>query len=167
LDEENAVMSKKREIIIALCVLAIGVLTIGVLTIGALGYVLFSRKAGDTEVVFAATEVGTPEGSNVTKNIGPAGGTLASPDGRLTLTVPPNALAETVPFSIQPITNKAVGGLGLAYRLEPDGMTFTTPLQLAVRYDEHDLKGTIPEALSLAYQDKQGRWHLQKSLKLD
>src|SRR5713101_839974 len=123
-------MSKRRKIIIALCVLTVGVLTIGVLTIGALGYRLFSGKANAGEIAFAPTEVGTPEGPNVTKVIGPAGGTLASPDGRLTLTVPPNALTETVAFSIQPIANKAEGGLGLAYRLEPNGKTFTTPLEI-------------------------------------
>jgi hypothetical protein len=118
-------------------------------------------------MVFAATEIGTPEGDKVTKDIGPAGGTLSSPDGRLTLTVPQGALTETVSFSMQPVTNKAGNGLGLAYRLEPDGKTFTTPLQISVRYDEKDLEGTIPEALSLAYQDQQGAWHELKSEKLD
>src|SRR5260370_4309060 len=166
IDKENVVMSKRRKITIALGVLIVGVI-IGVLMIGALGYVLYSRKAGDAELVFPATEVGTPVGDKVTMDIGPAGGTLASPDGRLTLIVPPNALTGTVSFTIQPITNKAEGGLGLAYRLGPDGKTFTTPLQLAVRYDDHDLEGTVAEALSIAYQDKEGAWHAQKSAKLD
>jgi hypothetical protein len=160
-------MSKRRKIIIALCVLTVGVLVIGVLIIGALGYVLFSSRGGDTEMVFAPTEVGAPEGPHVTKNIGPAGGTLASPDGRLTLTVPQNALTETVAFSIQPITNKAGQGLGLAYRLEPSGKTFTTPLEISVRYGDGDLEGTVPEALSIAYQDEKGAWRAQKSAKLD
>ena len=155
-------MSKRRKIIIALCVL-----TVGVLVIGALGYSLFSRKGGDTEIVFAPTEVGTPVGDKVTKVIGPAGGSIASPDGRLTLTVPQNALAETVAFGIQPVTNKFDGGLGLAYGLEPDGKTFTTPLDISVHYDDHDLEGTIPEALSVAYQDKEGAWHMQKAVELD
>jgi hypothetical protein len=155
-------MSKSLKIMIPLVVLIIGVLVIG-----AIGYILFSRKGGNAEVVFAATEVGKPEGPNVTKNIGPAGGTLASPDGRLTLTVPQNALTETLPFSIQPITNKADGGLGLAYRLGPDGKTFATPLEISFRYDDHDLAGTVPEALTLAYQDGKGAWHAQKSAKLD
>jgi hypothetical protein len=137
------------------------------LILGTHGCSLFSGENRDGEAVFAPTEVGMPEGPNVTKNIGPAGGTLASPDGRLTVTVPQNALTETLPFSIQPITNKAGNGLGLAYRLEPDGKTFTTPLDISVKYDEKDLEGTIPEALSLAYQDKQGAWHMQKSAKLD
>lgn len=134
-----------------------------VLILCTLGCSLSSNRAGE----FAPTEVGTPEGPNVTKDIGSAGGTLASPDGRLTLTVPQNALTKTLPFSIQPITNKAGNGLGLAYRLEPNGKTFTTPLEISVRYDEKDLEGTVPEALSIAYQDKEGAWHAQKSARLD
>ncbi len=136
------------------------------LIFGVLGCGLFS-DGGDAELVFAPTEVGTPEGEKVTKQIGPAGGTLSSPDGRLTLTVPQNALTETIAFSMQPITNKAENGIGLAYRLEPEGMTFTTPLEISVRYDESDLEGTFPEALSIAYQDENGGWHAQRSAKLD
>lgn len=138
-----------------------------ILVVSCLGCGLFSDNGSDAEVVFAPTEVGTPEGDKVTKQIGPAGGTLASADGRLTLTVPQNALPETVAFSIQPITNKAGNGLGLAYRLEPNGKTFTTPLELSVRYNDHDLEGTVPEAFSLAYQDNEGAWHAQMSAKLD
>jgi hypothetical protein len=162
INKEKAAMRKSLKIIIPLFVLGIGVIVIV-----ALGYVLFSRKGGNAEVVFAATEVGTPQGPNVTKNIGSAGGTLASPDGRLTLTVPQNALTETVAFTIQPITNKAGGGLGLAYRLEPSGKTFTTPLELSLRYNDKDLEGTVPEQLSLVYQDKQGAWRELKAEKLD
>jgi len=123
--------------------------------------------SGGKEVVYAPTEVGTPVGDNVTKDIGPSGGTIASPDGRLTLTVPQNAVDKSVSFAIQPITNKAANGLGLAYRLGPDGMTFATPVDVSVRYDEKDLEGTVPEALSVAYQDKKGEWHAQRSAKLD
>jgi|ERR1035437_466637 hypothetical protein len=156
------IMFNKKRLIIAV------VLVVATVAIFAtVAYILFLRPSSETEVVYAATEVGTPNGPAVTKSIGPAGGSLASPDGRLTVTVPQNALTETVAFSIQPITNKAGNGLGLAYRLEPNGKTFTTPLEISVRYDEKDLEGTIPEALSLAYQDKQGAWHAQKSAKLD
>jgi hypothetical protein len=150
-------MIKNRHILILLLVL----------TIGAFGCGLFSSRTGDAEMVFAPTEVGTPEGDKVTKDIGPAGGTLASPDGRMTLTVPQGALTETIAFSMQPITNKADSGIGLAYRLEPNGKTFTTPLDITVRYDEKDLDGTVPEALFLAYQDQKGAWHAQKAAKLD
>ena len=155
-------MIKKRYIFIPLVVLSIGVLVIGVLA-----YFLFSGKSGGAEVVFAATEVGTPVGDKVNKSIGPAGGTLVSPDGRLTLTVPPNALTEFVEFSIQPITNKMETGIGNGYRLEPSGRTFMIPLKLSVHFDEKDIEGTVPEALTVAYQDKDGAWHEQKTAKVD
>jgi len=159
-------MSTTRKIIIALGVVIVAGF-FGLLIIGAVAYGLYSSSTSDSEMVFAPTEVGTPVGNKITKDIGPEGGTLVSPDGRLTLTVPQNAVTEIVPFSIQPITNKAKDGLGLAYRMAPDGMTFGTPLQISFRYDEHDLEGTVPETFSLAYQDAKGAWHLQKATKLD
>jgi len=111
-------------------------------------------------VVLAPTEVGMPDGTAIKKDIGPTGGTLASPDGRITLTVPQNALTETITFSIQPITNTLKTGLGLAYRLGPDGKTFTTPLELSLTYDEKDIDGSVPEALAVAFQDNGRNWHI-------
>jgi hypothetical protein len=156
-------MIKKRYILIPLLGLFMGVLVIGAIGL----YILFLNKSAGGEVVYKATEVGTPIGDKVTKDIGPAGGSIASPDGRLTLTVPRNAATDNNAFSIQPITNKADGGIGLGYRLEPNGKTFTIPLEISVRYDEHDLEGTVPQALSMAYQDEKGSWHAQTSAKLD
>lgn len=155
-------MNKKRIILISLVVLSIGILIIA-----ALGYFVFSRRAADAELVFPATEVGSPVGDKVTKAIGPEGGSITSPDGRMTLTVPANALTETVPFSIQPVTNKFEDGLGLSYRLEPNGMAFTTPLEISFHYDVHDLEGTILEALVIGYQDNVGAWHVQREIGTD
>jgi hypothetical protein len=154
-------MIKKRYIFIPLAVLSLGALIIVVLS-----YVWFS-SSDDEELVFAATEIGTPVGDKVTRDIGPEGGTLSSPDGRLTLTVPQGAVNEKVAFSIQPGTNKFGNGLGLAYKLEPEGRTFTTRLNISIHYDDHDLEGTFPEALSLAYQDAKGSWHMRKYVDLD
>ena len=41
----------------------------------------FLSRSNRAEVVFAATEVGSPQGDKVSKEIGPASGTLVSPDG--------------------------------------------------------------------------------------
>jgi len=158
-------MVKKRRLIAAI-VLIVATVAI-VMTVVIIAGILFFRPFGDREALSGATAVGVPNGPATTKSIGPAGGTLASPDGRLTLTVRQNALTETVAFSIQPITNKSEGGIGLAYRLGPDGATFTTPLELSVRYDDKDLEGTVPEMLSLAYQDQQGAWHVSESATVD
>ena len=132
-------------------------------------------SAGDTQAfpldpgipTPVATAVGTPNGLLATRSIGPAGGSLTSQDGRLTLTIPPNALASTVAFTIQPITNQAPGGLGNAYRLEPSGQTFTTPVEISFQYDLQDLSGTVAEALGVAYQDAQRFWRVFKSVALD
>lgn len=139
-------------------------LTITLLFVG-FGCNLFSGD-GD-EIVFAATEVGTPVGDKVSKGIGPTGGTLTSPDGKLTLTVPKGALTENNSFSIQPITNSSAAGIGLGYRLEPHDAKFATPLELSIRFDDNDLEGTVPEALELAYQDSAGAWHAPTASRLD
>jgi len=85
----------------------------------------------------------------------------------LTLTVPQNALTETVAFSIQPITNKSEGGLGLAYRLEPNGQTFATPVEITFKYTNGDLEGTAAEFLGAAYQDRERRWNILNSIHVD
>jgi len=119
------------------------------------------------EVVFAPTEVGAPQGDKVTQTIGPAGGAISSADGRLTITVPPNALSANVMFSIQPITNKSDGGVGLAYRLEPSGKVANSPIQLSFHYSDQDLTNTLPDALRLSYQDEKGAWHQIESVSVD
>src|SRR5687767_7380247 len=133
----------------------------------ASGCTPIKNESGGAGMVFAATEVGTPKGDKITKQIGSEGGSLVSPDGRMALTVPKNALTETIAFSIQPITNTSANGLGLAYRLEPSGREFITPLELSVRYNDGDLAGTVPEALSIAYQDPEGAWHAEGQTVLD
>jgi len=133
----------------------------GLILAVTLGCGVFS--GGTNNLVIAPTEVGTPVGDKAAKEIGPAGGSLTSADGRLTLTVPQNALSETVTFTIQAVTGKAKNGVGNAYRFEPDGKKFSTPLELSFRYNDQDLEGTVPEALSIAYQDEKGAWRAQNS----
>ena len=105
------------------------------------------------------TPVGTPIGSPATATIGAAGGSLASPDSRLKLTVPAGALAADTAISIQPITGKAPGARGNAYRLTPDGQTFQKPVSVAFSYADADLANTAAEALGVAYQSGDGLWH--------
>jgi hypothetical protein len=132
-----------------------------------LGCKLLSSESSTSEVVFDPTPVGIPEGDVAKKDIGPQGGSLTSADGRLTLNVPPNVLSAKIAFAIQPISNTAVNGHGSAYRLEPNGQTFTAPIEISLRYDDQDLQGTVPEAFSIAYQDSQGAWRAPKTLHLD
>src|SRR5262249_46009872 len=64
---------------------------------------------------------GPSTGAQTRATIGAAGGSLASGDGVLTLTVPPGALASDVLVGVEPITNTAGLGVGTAYRLTPEG----------------------------------------------
>lgn len=66
-----------------------------------------------------------------TTSIGPAGGTLTSADGVVTLTIPKGALATTETFGIAPAASAPSGAI-LAYELTPSGTTFAVPATLAV-----------------------------------
>jgi hypothetical protein len=48
--------------------------------------------------------------------------------------------------------------------LEPSGQKFATPIKVSFRFDAQDLKGIIPEALAVAYQDKTGVWQTFKTV---
>ena len=156
-------MSKSLKILISLLV----VLIIGVLVIGGIGYVLLSRSGGDTVAMPDATAVGAPNGPVTTKSIGPAGGSITSPDGRITVNVPPDAVPSAVSFSVQPITNLAHGGVGSAYRLEPSGQKFATPIKVSFKYDTPDFKAYGPETLAVAYQDPTGIWQAFQTANID
>lgn len=138
-----------------------------IVTLCSVGCSRHTNRGSGPEVLLNSTPVGVPNGPSANKEIGPVGGSLVSTDGRLTITIPANAVSAPVAFVIQPITNKLDRGLGNAYRLEPSGTTFTTPVELSIHFDNHDLEGTVPESLILAYQDEQGYWRALKSGKLD
>jgi hypothetical protein len=115
----------------------------------------------------AVTSVGSAIGNPTAKVIDATGGSITSDDSRLTVTVPAGAVAAATNFTIQPITNQAPGGIGNAYRLGPEGQTFSTPVSISVHYSSADLAGTVIDVLSLGYQDAQGRWGVYKSVTLD
>lgn len=105
------------------------------------------------------TPVGTVLNEAVTKqNIGPAGGSFTSEDGRITLEFPAGALTEEKEISITPITDQNPMGGEKAYRLQPHGLAFLKPVKIRFNYDEDDYKHSIPEALKIAFQDAEGIW---------
>jgi hypothetical protein len=111
-----------------------------------------------TTVQPVATPVGTDFGSVSNGTIGVSGGTLSSLDGKATVSIPAGALTKDTVIGIQPITNNAPGGLGIAYRMTPDGLTFSNPVSLTFKYDDGDLKDTSAEALGVAFQRADGYW---------
>jgi hypothetical protein len=107
--------------------------------------------------VVAVTELGTPSGASTTRMLGPEGGTISTPDGLLSLTVPAGAVSTPTMFSITPITATAPGS-AVAWRLGPDGTRFTSPATLSLRYAEDEAKATEPRFLRVAFQDSKRRW---------
>jgi hypothetical protein len=115
----------------------------------------------------AVTPVGSARGTAVQQLVPTTGATISSADGRLQVEVPPGALTSPQTLTIQAITNEAPGGVGTAYRLGPEGATFSSPVRLTWSYTSSDTAGSDPLALKIAYQDSQGRWNAMKSLTLD
>lgn len=102
-------------------------------------------------------EHGLPAGPVRAKTIDAAGGTVASADGLLSVTIPPGAFAAATEVTVEPVTLTAPGGIGSGYRLRPDGalaapvtLTFTGPTSYAT--------GTSIDGYGIASQDAAGFW---------
>ncbi|ACL66590.1 outer membrane adhesin like protein [Anaeromyxobacter dehalogenans 2CP-1] len=89
--------------------------------------------------------------------IGAQGGTLVSPDGLLTIAIPAGAVASPVAFTVDEITNTAPGALdpAKAYRLGPEGTTFSAPVSLTF---VAAAPGAPLDGIAVAYQERQGFW---------
>lgn len=114
-----------------------------------------------------STPVGTPTGAAAGATIGPAGGRLATSDGRLAVVVPAGAVSADTSFSVQPVTNQAPGGVGSAYRVGPDGVSFAQPVLIVLTYADADLQGTAAEELGVAFQGPDGAWRRMGGTTLD
>lgn len=113
------------------------------------------------------TEIGIATGNAATVTIGAAGGTATSADGKLSLIVPPGALAQDTAIGIQPITNTSPAGRSDAYRLLPEGASFQKPVTVRIRYTDQDTAGTTANLLGVAYQRADRIWHWVNNPSLD
>lgn len=105
------------------------------------------------------TAKGVANGTPVSKVIGSAGGELTSADGKLKLVVPAGSVSANTEFSIQNITNTLFQSeVRTAYRLLPEGTTFTKPVQLQFRYTDDDTLHTTEDLLTVAFQRTDGAW---------
>ncbi len=112
------------------------------------------------------TEAGIPMGVPVSTTIGPAGGTLSSSDGRVQITVPAGAVAADTVFTITPLTNPADNAMA-TFKLEPDGMTFTSPLTLTFSAPEAGVSRTAIEGLGIAYHNADNHWQWLTGVTID
>lgn len=102
---------------------------------------------------------GEPVGQEVSKRIGPAGGTLAMPDGKISIQIPEGAMHTATEITIQPVTNTLPMGSGAVnYKITPENVQFSKPVTIQFKYDEADLDGTIPDAMYVAFQNDKGQW---------
>lgn len=113
------------------------------------------------------TVVGTPIGAPATATIDASGGSLTSPDGRLEIIIPANALDAATLISVQPVTNEAPLGAGVGFSLTPHGQQFKLPVSLRFHYTESDSAGSDIEALAIATQKENGIWYSFNSINRD
>ncbi len=125
------------------------------------------NSTGNNNAVPVPTPVGTPNGNPVTVTIGSNGGNIVSTDSAVELRFPNGALSANTQITIQPITNNAPNGLGNAYRFSPDGLKFSTPVNLVFHYTDEQIAGTISDLLGIAFQDSSGIWYGLKSFTVD
>jgi hypothetical protein len=113
------------------------------------------------------TDVGVPQGTAISQTIGPNGGILTTADGRVRLEIPAGAIASNTLISIQPITNHAPNGLGLAYRFSPDGTQFAKLATLTFKYQKGAVAVNDPLMLQVGYQGSDKRWLRVPGVKVD
>jgi hypothetical protein len=71
--------------------------------------------------------------------IGAGGGTLSTPDGVLTLRVPPGAVDHGVVFTVGPTAPPLAGVIGAAFEIGPSGTQLAVPAIVAIRYTSGEL----------------------------
>ncbi len=112
------------------------------------------------------TAVGQPIGVPVTKTIGPAGGTLATSDGKISLIFPAGAVKQETAITIQPGENQALNGVGKAFTISPN-VTFEQGVTVIYYYQDDEMDGAAVDALGIAHQDSRHAWQLHHFAKVD
>lgn len=104
-----------------------------------------------------STAIGNPIGEKVIHEIGPAGGTIVSYDGKVKLIFPKDALTKTTAISIQPVTTLIPNG-NRSYQFEPSGIQFQKPVEVIYQYTDEEAEACPPEFKFMALQDHKGKW---------
>jgi len=133
-----------------------------------LGYTLIACKKSDSNSPNKPseplkTEKGVPTGPPVQKMIGAEGGELTSADGNIKIIVAPGTVASPVAFSIEPITNTLYPerATEAAYRLKPEGTTFSKPVSVQFKYNVATLSAGQEDQLAMGWQTPEGTWKIE------
>ena len=115
---------------------------------------------GSGGLVPIATTFGAPVAAPRAATVNAAsGGALSSADGALAISVPAGAVADAAELTLMPITATARGAVGPAFRLGPEGTTFSAPVTLTFKAPDRYATGTSIAGLGVEYQDARGFWH--------
>lgn len=112
------------------------------------------------------TAIGKPIGAPVTQTIGPAGGTIAMPNGKLTLSFPAGTVKKETAITVQPGENNAPNGVGQAFSISPN-VTFEQDVTVIYYYQDNEMDGAAVDALGIAYQDGRQAWQRTQTAKAD
>lgn len=137
--------------------------------VGGILFTACSKSSKETAepVVPQVTEVGNVFGQATTATINAQGGTVATPDGQVSITIPAGALTSSTVISIQSVENTNPGGFGLNYRLLPHGISFAKPVSIKFSYAQYVDSIALQDALAIAYQDEDRVWKIPKGFIVD
>lgn len=140
-----------------------------ILPVLALGALLACQKPTDLitpdnptsiDSLGTPTEVGKLTSVPTTKTIGPAGGTITTPDGKITLDFPAGAVRQETTITVQTGENEAPNGVGAGINISPADLTFEQPVTMTYTFQGQELSGTSVDAMGVAYQDGRKAWQL-------
>ena len=95
-------------------------------------FVLVLACGDDDSPTDASTDVPTIDAPSAARILASEGGTIASPDGRFTLEIPPGALASDTDMAVLEATS-SIDAIGDVYDVEPDGTAFSIPATATIR----------------------------------
>jgi hypothetical protein len=106
-----------------------------------------------------------PPPLSVRQTVGVAGGTVADPEGRVSLTIPAGALGADVAITIDETTSPPTGAVpGAFFEFGPSGTQFALPVTMTVRYNQARLpSGLREDSLRLARRTSSGTWEFNAS----
>ena len=104
----------------------------------------------------------TSDNDSTTAIISTSGGSITTPSGDTTLTVPAGALDSETTITIGLCSRETPpGNLVGVYEFSPDGQTFSFPVTISIKYDPDSIPASMdPSDLRLAYLSGNGTWEI-------